>query len=43
VATAEKMFEGAREIREQFENNNNNQGGGSIWKWLLPLLLVNCC
>lgn len=41
VATArETVREESREIREQFNNNNDNQGGGSIWKWLLPLLLL---
>lgn len=42
VATAKaSVSEGAKEIKEQFSNiNTNNQGGGSIWKWLLPLLLL---
>jgi len=33
----EKISAAKAEIREEM---NNNDGGGSIWKWLLPLLLL---
>jgi hypothetical protein len=42
VANLKKMLPEGQEPKRNFENNNNNQGGGSIWKWLLPLLF-NCC
>ncbi len=39
VAVAkEKVSVKANEIREEFKDDNG--GGGSIWKWLLPLLLL---
>ncbi|MFC6267529.1 OmpA family protein [Frigoriflavimonas asaccharolytica] len=40
TSSASSKVSNVRENIPTVENNNDNNGGGSIWKWLLPLLLL---